>query len=64
MIVTILKEHKVLKGKVGSDVKIDAKIGNHLACIGVVRVVQHDSVGNAKTSKLIERGEPKDADKK
>ena len=42
MRVEILKKNLKAKGNVGDVIDIDAAIGNHLSCVGIVRVVQHD----------------------
>ena len=53
MIVEILQKHKHVDGDVGDQVEIDAEQGNWLSCIGVVRVIEHDSAAGKPGSQVI-----------
>lgn len=54
MKVQILKSTKKLNGEVGDIVECDPAIGNPLACVGVVKVIDHDKPSaKSKTAKIV-----------
>lgn len=55
MIVKILRESRRLKGKVSDDVECDAALGNHLACLGYVKILRHESA-KGPSAKVVRSG--------